>query len=343
MVAVNDFHALLDVAIEEKVDLVFMGAGLPIKNIPVQRMVEAGVKAVPIVSSSRAVEMIFKMWKKIYNTIPDAVVFEGPLAGGHLGFTEEQIDDPDFQLENIVPQIVEVIKPFEKEFGRKIPVIAGGGIFTGEDIQKALARGAAAVQLGSRFIATDECDADISFKQSYVDCRKEDIGLIKSPVGMPGRAIRNQFIKDSEKGLRPAFKCAWQCLASCKADAANYCISIALNNSRRGKLNQGFVFAGSNAWRIKEIVPVAQLIGELAAEYRTAASMNLNKHLEELVKSLREMKTQYDGQKNRLKETRAAYDQALLARIRNVHDLKMEEISKQYNCMLQNLRELNSL
>jgi nitronate monooxygenase len=290
MVAVNDFHELLDVAIEEKVDIIFMGAGLPIKNIPVQRIRESGIKVAPIVSSRRAVEMIFRMWQKIYNDIPDAVVCEGPLAGGHLGFTEEQISDPAYQLEAIVPQIVDGLKPFEEVFRRQIPVIAGGGVYSGEDIYRIMDLGAAAVQMGTRFVATDECDADDAFKQAYVQCTAEDIGLIHSPVGMPGRAIRNTFITDAEAGRRPAFKCAWQCLNSCKADDANYCISIALNNARKGNLKGGFVFAGALAHRIDSIIPVATLIRELASSYSRAAGEAMTARIESLLAQLRELR-----------------------------------------------------
>ena len=306
MVAVNDFHELLDVAIEEKVDLVFMGAGLPIKNIPVEKMRAAGVKAVPIISSARAAEMIFKMWKKIYNDVPDALVFEGPKAGGHLGFSEEQIDDPAFQLESIVPQVVEAVRPYEKEFQRRIPVIAGGGIFTGEDIHGALELGASAVQMGTRFVATHECDADAAFKEAYVQCSAEDIGLIQSPVGMPGRAIRNSFIEDSEAGRRPSFKCAWQCLASCKAEKARYCISIALNNARRGKLNQGFVFAGSNAYRVEKILSVAALMGELAEGFRQTARSKVAGRIEAAVAEIQDLRAQYESMRLQFQDFQTA-------------------------------------
>ncbi|WP_319416879.1 nitronate monooxygenase [Marispirochaeta aestuarii] len=306
MVAVNDFHELLDVAIEEKVDLVFMGAGLPIKNIPVEKMRAAGVKAVPIISSARAAEMIFKMWKKIYNDVPDALVFEGPKAGGHLGFSEEQIDDPAFQLESIVPQVVEAVQPYEKEFQRRIPVIAGGGIFTGEDIHGALELGASAVQMGTRFVATHECDADAAFKEAYVQCSAEDIGLIQSPVGMPGRAIRNSFIEDSEAGRRPSFKCAWQCLASCKAEKARYCISIALNNARRGKLNQGFVFAGSNAYRVEKILSVAALMGELAEGFRQTARSKVAGRIEAAVAEIQDLRAQYESMRLQFQDFQTA-------------------------------------
>ena len=306
MVAVNDFHELLDVAIEEKVDLVFMGAGLPIKNIPVEKMRAAGVKAVPIISSARAAEMIFKMWKKIYNDVPDALVFEGPKAGGHLGFSEEQIDDPAFQLESIVPQVVEAVRPYENEFQRRIPVIAGGGIFTGEDIHGALELGASAVQMGTRFVATHECDADAAFKEAYVQCSAEDIGLIQSPVGMPGRAIRNSFIEDSEAGRRPSFKCAWQCLASCKAEKARYCISIALNNARRGKLNQGFVFAGSNAYRVEKILSVAALMGELAEGFRQTARSKVAGRIEAAVAEIQDLRAQYESMRLQFQDFQTA-------------------------------------
>ncbi len=308
MVAVNDFHQLLDVAIEEMVDIVFLGAGLPIKNIPVEALRKAKVKLAPIVSSSRAVDMIFRMWKKLYNDVPDAVVFEGPKAGGHLGFTEEQLDDPAYQLKAIVPQIVETLKPYEQEEGRKIPLIAGGGVYNGKDIHQALSLGASGVQMATRFVATDECDADIRFKQAYVECTKEDIGLIKSPVGMPGRAIRNSFITDSEEGKRPAFRCAWKCLASCKAQEANYCISIALNNARKGLLKSGFVFAGSNAYRIKKIIPVQALVRELEGGYTKAVENRLNR----LIAKLEALKTEYIQTQQLMHELAKRYEEALL-------------------------------
>ncbi|MBW1798173.1 MAG: nitronate monooxygenase [Deltaproteobacteria bacterium] len=304
MVAVNDFHELLEVAIQEKVAMVFLGAGLPIKGIPVEALRSAKVKVVPIVSSSRAARLIFTSWEKRYGDIPDAVVVEGPKAGGHLGFKEEQINDPAFALEAVLPQVVAEIKVFEKASGRRIPVIAAGGIFTGADIHRAFKLGASGVQMGTRFVATHECDADIRFKESYVSCRKEDICIIKSPVGMPGRAIGNAFLRDVASGKKRNLKCAWRCLKSCDTKTAPYCISLALDNARRGLLDQGFVFAGSNAFRIDKIVFVKELIqelkkGYLAAEEREAGTLKTEyeKALERLV-SLKEeyllaLKTSY--------------------------------------------------
>lgn len=270
MVAVHDFHALLMVAIEEKVDLVFLGAGLPIKNIPVEGFRTAGVKVVPIVSSARAAELIFKSWAKRYDDVPDAVVVEGPKAGGHLGFKAEQIDDPEFALERILPGVVAALKPYEKAFRKTIPVIAAGGVFTGADIHSLFKLGASGVQMGTRFVATHECDADIRFKQAYIACKKEDIQIIKSPVGMPGRAIGNKFLADISNGKDMKIKCAWKCLASCDIKTARYCISLALDNARRGELDKGFAFAGSNAFRIDKIISVKDLLQELKKQYLRA-------------------------------------------------------------------------
>ena len=339
MVAVNDFHEMMDLAIEEKVDLLVMGAGLPIKDLPVEKMRENGVKAVPIVSSVRATELIFKMWKKIYNDVPDAVVFEGPLAGGHIGFTEEQINDPEFQLETIVPGIVEALIPFEAEFGRKIPVIAAGGIYNGADIHAALNLGASAVQMGTRFVATEECDAADEFKQAYVEAEEDQIGIIKSPVGMPGRAIRNDFITDSEEGKRPAFRCAWKCLSTCKADDAKYCISIALNNARQGNMRQGFVFAGANAHRVRDIVPVASLIGELTESYQAAAAgASVAGRLESLVARVQELRKQHDGWAARVRIAAGEYEQGLSARLQEARDNKVDQLRRKLEKMTAGLR-----
>jgi nitronate monooxygenase len=317
-----------------------MGAGLPIKGIPVERLRENSVKVVPIVSSARAAGMIFKMWQKTYHDVPDAVIVEGPLAGGHLGFSPEQIDDPDFRLEAIVPGVVEALAPYEKAFGRPIPVIAAGGVYSGEDIHRMLELGAAGVQMATRFVATAECDADDVFKQSYVDSTSEEIGLIKSPVGMPGRAIRNDFIVATEEGRRPAFRCAWKCLSSCDAESAKYCISVALNNARKGKTDKGFVFAGANAHRVSEIVPVQSLVDELSEGYRVAARSAAAKKLENLVARVQVLWSEHDGLGSRAKQLADAYEKAVAARVRDARDAGLETIRKQYTAALEKLRKL---
>ena len=289
MVAVHDFHALLRVAIEEKVDMVFLGAGLPLKGIPVENLRSAGVKVVPIVSSARAARLIFSFWLKRYEDIPDAVVVEGPKAGGHLGFKEDQIDDPDFALERILPDVVAVVKSYENKFRRTIPVIAAGGVFTGTDIYNLFKLGASGVQMGTRFVATHECDADIRFKESYVSCREEDIEIIKSPVGMPGRAIRSKFLKDVSSGKKMKLKCAWKCLESCDIKTARYCISLALDNARKGILEKGFAFAGSNAFRINNIISVKELLQELQKQYLCAGEKGAGRLRSEYEKALEKL------------------------------------------------------
>ena len=289
MVAVDDYPDLLRVTIEEKVDMAFLGAGLPIKGIPVKDLRTANVKVIPIVSSARAAGLIFKSWSKKYNDIPDAVVVEGPKAGGHLGFKADQIDDPDFALERILPGVVAEIKKFENQYQRKIPVIAAGGVFTGSDIYKIFKLGASGVQMGTRFVATHECDANFKFKEAYVACREDDIEIIKSPVGLPGRAIRNRFLKDVAAGKKMGFRCAWRCLKSCDLKTARYCISLALDNARQGILDKGFAFAGSNAFRVDKIVSVKELLQELINQYQRAEESGADKLKDEYERALEKL------------------------------------------------------
>ncbi|MGD6729703.1 MAG: NAD(P)H-dependent flavin oxidoreductase [Pleomorphochaeta sp.] len=326
MVAIDNFKKMLDVAIEEAVDVVFMGAGLPIKNIPVKKMREKNIAIVPIVSSARATNLIFKMWSKIYNDIPDGVVLEGPLAGGHLGYEKDQLDKKEYQLNHLVKEIKITLDVYKKEFKRELALIAGGGVYTGRDIYETLNSGADAVQMATRFVATDECDADIRFKEAYVNCKKSDIGLIKSPVGMVGRAIRNDFIRKSEEGIKHNFNCSWKCLSTCKANEANYCISVALNNARKGQIDKGFVFAGSSAYRIKEIVSVKALVSELKKGYLKAKNVEVNKSLNQLLSKIQSL---YDSYQDRLKieyRCKKAYEKALVS----FNDVAIEEVRKQY-------------
>ena len=270
MVALSDYEDLVDTAVDEDADVLFLGAGLPLrfsKNMPPERIRDVRTQFVPIVSSARAAQIIFKNWSKKFDHVPDGVVVEGPMAGGHLGFRKNQIDDPDYSLEKLVPEVISIIKPFEQQFGKSIPVIAAGGIFTGMDIHKYLEIGARGVQMGTRFVATDECDADIKFKEAFVNARINDLMIIESPVGLPGRAIRNAFLKDVESGIKKPFKCPWKCLKTCNFIDAPYCIADALLQAKVGELKNGFPFAGANAYRVKEIIPVKELMLNLQKEY----------------------------------------------------------------------------
>ena len=280
MVAMSDYNELLKTAVEEEVDIVFLGAGLPLrfpKGYTVDQIKKIKTHFAPIVSSGRAAQIVFQYWEKSFGRIPEAVVVEGPKAGGHLGFKKEQIADPAFRLENIVPEVIEVIATFEKRLGKKIPVIAAGGIFTGADILKFLKIGASGVQMATRFVATDECDASDLFKQAYVQCKEDDIEIIESPVGLPGRAIRNSFIEEVKAGEQKPFQCSWKCLKTCDYRTTPYCIADALANAQKGELLKGFTFAGSNAYKVNTIVSVKTLMETLEEEY--AAAVNASKEI----------------------------------------------------------------
>lgn len=295
MVAVDCFHELLDAAVEEKADILFLGAGLPIKGIPVGAIRDAGVRVMPIVSSGRAAGLIFKAWEKHYGDIPDGAVVEGPRAGGHLGFKSEQIDHPDFRLERLVPEVIEALRPFGTRWNRPLPVIAAGGIFTGEDIHRFLKLGAKGVQLGTRFVATHECDADPGFKQAYLACRKEDILIIQSPVGMPGRAIRGPFLESIARGDRKVVRCPSRCLESCGAGKARYCISEALDRARKGDLENGFAFCGANAHRVDAIVSVKQLMAGLKQGFALASlAAALKAEVAQRAEALKALKEEYE-------------------------------------------------
>ncbi len=276
LVALSDYDALSVVCLEEGADILFLGAGLPLKifgDLPKNEVKNVKIKVVPIISSARALNVIFQSWLKNYDRVPDAVVVEGPLAGGHLGFKREQIEDPEFSLEKLVPEVVAAMQDFEKRLGVSIPVIAAGGIYTGGDILKFLKLGARGVQMATRFIATEECDAFPEFKEALIKCGKDDICIIDSPVGLPGRAIRNHFLDEVYGGRKMPFKCPWKCLRTCDYTNVPYCIALALVNAKKGLMNEGFAFTGANGWRVDRVVPVKELIRELVEEYEAAAGL----------------------------------------------------------------------
>ncbi len=270
MVAMTNYSELVKVAIEENIDVIFAGAGLAL-DLPKYLSQDSPTKIVPIISSGRAAKVLIKKWLQNYDYLPDAFVLEGPLAGGHLGFSKEQIDSPDYVLEKLLVNVLQTIKPFEEKHNKTIPIIVGGGIYTGQDIKKFLTLGASGVQMATRFVTTHACDAEEAFKQMYINARKEDIIIVDSPVGLPGRAIQNQYLKDVKAGLKKPFTCPYDCIITCKKEAAPYCITLALLNAKNGKLHNGFAFAGSNAYRAKEIISVKTLISTLKKEYNESS------------------------------------------------------------------------
>jgi nitronate monooxygenase len=271
MVALTNFSDLVKTSIAEKVDIIFSGAGLPL-NLPSYLTKDAITKLVPIVSSGRAAHIICKKWKELYDYLPDAIVVEGPKAGGHLGFKLEQLDDPEFSLEKLVPEVIGQVKKFEEEYNVSIPVIAAGGIYSGSDILEIMELGAAGVQLGTRFVTTHECDASLEFKQTYINSVEEDIEIIRSPVGMPGRAIRNGFIDKINRGEKRPVKCPYKCLKTCDIEKTPYCIFAALVNAVKGNFYNGYAFAGSNAWRTSKIISVKETFDALKQEFLEAVT-----------------------------------------------------------------------
>lgn len=269
MMALTNFGDLVKTAIAEKADVIFAGAGLPM-DLPKYRTPDCTTKLVPIVSSARAAKIICEKWKSLYNYLPDLVVVEGPKAGGHLGFKANQIDDPKFSIEHLIPDVVKEVAVFEEKYDQEIPVVAAGGLYSGEDVYKIMQLGAKGVQIASRFVTTHECDADIKFKESYLKASKDDVEIIQSPVGMPGRALKGEFLEKVKQGLTAPKSCPYNCLHTCDYKKVPYCIIVALYNAYRGQMDKGYAFAGSNAYLADKIVSVKEVIENLVFDYERA-------------------------------------------------------------------------
>ncbi len=269
MGVLSNVNDLIMAAVREGIKIIVYGAGLPAKLPGLIK--DISVNLLPIVSSARVAELILRVWDKRYERTADAIILEGPLAGGHLGFSEEQLNHPEkYSLDKLLPEVLETVKTYEDKYGKKIPVIAAGGIFNGKDIARMLSLGASGVQLATRFVCTKECGVSPEFKQAYLDAKKEDIVIIKSPVGMPGRAIQNKFLQDVEIKGKLKITCPYRCLSACKVDKAKYCIALALVNSYFGDVDNGLLFCGQNAYRINKIVTVKELISDLLTELEAA-------------------------------------------------------------------------
>ena len=229
MGVLSNVNDLIKSSIDEGIKMIVFGAGLPMK-LP-DLVNDPSVNLVPIISSARVAELILRIWDKRYERTADGLILEGPLAGGHLGFSEEQLEHPqEYSLEKLLPEVLESIKLYEDKYSKKIPVITAGGIYDGKDIARMLSLGASGVQMGTRFVCTKECGVSQEFKQAYLDAKEEDIVIIKSPVGMPGRAIRNEFLNDLEVKETLKIKCPYRYLTICQVDKAQYCVALALVN-----------------------------------------------------------------------------------------------------------------
>lgn len=264
MVATKDYPAYVKASVKAGADVIISGAGLPV-HLP-EYVEGSDCKIAPIVSSEKAAQLMLRNWEKKYGRTADFIVIEGPKAGGHLGFKEEQLSHiSDAEYEKEILKIIAVVREYEQHFGQKIPVILAGGIFDHQDICHALSLGADGVQIASRFVATEECDADERYKQAYIHARPEDIEIVKSPVGMPGRALKNAFVSMVEKKPLPVSRC-FNCLEKCNPAKVPYCITRALINAVKGDLEHGLIFVGANVGKIKKIVSVRELMAELSGQ-----------------------------------------------------------------------------
>lgn len=263
MVVTKDYEDYVKTAIEAGIDLIISGAGMPTALPKIVK--DSTVKIAPIISSLKACRVIMKLWEKHNNRLPDAVIVEGPKAGGHLGFKKDQINMKEEEFEAEVVKIIDHVKEYEEKYNTQIPVLVAGGVFDGNDIAKYLKLGASGVQMATRFVATDECDASDDFKNAYLNSTIDDVEIVSSPVGMPGRAILNDFVKRTKEGKVKVERC-YDCMIPCNPADTPYCITQALINSVTGNIDNGLVFCGENAHRIKEIVPVQKLMDSLEKE-----------------------------------------------------------------------------
>lgn len=276
MVATRFYEKYVRTAVKNGIDLIISGAGLPVE---LPAYVEgSSTKIAPIVSSAKSAMVILKMWDRKYKRCPDLVVIEGPLAGGHLGFDVETVEcvqkldsqnqyinsDMFRNYDNEIKKIMEIVASYSEKYGYHIPVVVAGGINTAEDVRHILNLGADGVQVASRFVTTEECDASLEYKMSYIHAEQKDIAIVKSPVGMPGRAIRNSFIEKCSSGsdeYRPK-KCH-QCIEKCNPAAIPYCITDALVNAVKGNIDNGLLFCGAKAYRADKMQTVKEVIMDL--------------------------------------------------------------------------------
>lgn len=261
MVAMRQYAELARAAVEAGADAIISGAGLPLELPALTKGSQTALA--PIVSSGRAAKLILKTWDKRYQVAPDFVVIEGCGAGGHLGFKEAELQTGAAQsLEEILPQVLEELAPYEEKYGRKIPVFVAGGGLTGENLVRFRSMGAAGVQIATRLIATHECDAAQGFKDVILRAKGEDVRIIHSPVGMPGRAVVSPLIRKMEAGERiPPEWCAG-CIKTCDPATTRYCITHALIQAVKGDWENGLFFCGSGVDRVTEMTTVAQALEE---------------------------------------------------------------------------------
>ncbi len=261
MVATRHYEEYVKAAVKAGVDLIVSGAGLP-TSLP-ELVKNTKTKIAPIVSSVKSAKVICKLWDRHYNKTPDMVVIEGPKAGGHLGFSKDEVENiTDGEYDKEIVAIKQVVDEYAEKYSKHIPVIFGGGVYDKNDVEHYMSLGIDGVQMGTRFVTTYECDASEEYKQSYINAKKEDIRIVKSPVGMPGRAIYNDFMAKSETETFKLKKCH-QCIATCKAKDIPYCITDALVNAANGDVDNALLFCGEKAYKATKLEHVSDIFAEI--------------------------------------------------------------------------------
>lgn len=273
MVATKRYEEYVKAAVAAGVDIIISGAGLPM-TLP-ELVGKAKTKIAPIVSSLKSAQVILKYWGKKYDRLPDMVVIEGPLAGGHLGFKGEQLTQmEELNYDGEIRKIIEHVTEYAGEYGKEVPVVIAGGIYTREDAEHAFSLGASGVQVGTRFVTTYECDASEAYKQAYIDAAKEDIIIVNSPVGMPARAISNEFTRRAGEGRIPPERCSG-CIITCNPAETPYCITQALIHAVKGNIKEGLLFCGANAYKAKKLEYVKDIMEEFKIDEKKQDSLRM--------------------------------------------------------------------
>lgn len=275
MVATTQYADSVRTALKAGVDAVVCGAGLP-KDLPAiaAEVPDSGAALAPVVSGGRAAGLICKLWDRHYRRVPDFMVLEGPLAGGHLGFSREEAQAAQAgrskSLSALLREVLDALAPFREKYGRDIPVFVAGSVKGGREMRRYMDEGAAGAQFATRFIATEECDASPAYKQILLDAKPEDITIVQSPVGMPGRALRSPLIRRVEAGTQPKIRRCVNCLTPCDPARSPYCISAALIAAMRGDWENGLFFCGAGAGEVNALSTVKAQMDQIMNEWRAA-------------------------------------------------------------------------
>jgi len=258
MVALSNYEDIVKTSVKAGIDFIISGAGLP---IPLPEFVgDADVALIPVISGGRALEVLLRAWKRKYNRKPDAIIAEGPKCGGHLGFSYEMLDHPETcSLDIILKEIKEVMAKYDCD----VPVISAGEVASRKDIEDALRMGYDGVQIGTKFITTEEAGIDRKSKQVFVDAKNEDVVVIKSPVGLPVRVLNTPLVQRVIDGGREKFTCPYRCLRTCRPAKVPFCIAKALLSTWRGDVENGLYMTGCNVDDLDEIIPLKEFFDTL--------------------------------------------------------------------------------